>query len=210
MRKRDCARLAAALLGAAALTGVGGMAWADQEQWGEDEEVVLTAEIEPLSGEGLLAMSVKTNAATLTESGSTALVRQFTGTLPEVKVTDTRDQDQIADDVVWYVLGSASDFEGDSGQPDILAQNLGWGPRLIDGGASGAVAPGPRVDTALDSGPNNVGLVDQEFLFETTDPSKDVVSEGEWTAEADLFLKTAPTVAPGTYTSTLTLSLFEE
>ncbi|MDR2252444.1 MAG: hypothetical protein LBD97_01040 [Bifidobacteriaceae bacterium] len=207
MKIKASIRIAAALLGAAALATVGGMAFAD-DQVGGDEEIEVTAEIQPQTL-GVLAMSVASNAATLTENGSTALVRQFTGTLPTVTVTDTRDPDDIDDDVFWYVLGTATDFHGDGTQPDIPAANLGWTPALIDPGESGGVAAGPQVDTALDSGPNNVGLVDQEFLVETTDPSQDVVTDESWTANAALFLRTSPTVAAGTYTSTLTLSLFE-
>jgi hypothetical protein len=60
----------------------------------------------------------------------------------------------------------------------------------------------------LDSGSDAVGLVDQELLALAID-SEAVASEGQWTANADLFLRTASTVAPGSYRSTLTVSLFE-
>jgi hypothetical protein len=207
MSKRAFLKVAAALLGVGALTAVGGMALADTEH-GEDD-VIVTADIKKPKIQGVLAMDVASNSASLTESGSTALVRQFVGDLPEVRVYDTRDPDDIPDDVYWYVLGTATDFEGDASQPDIPAGNLGWEPDLVDPGESGGVAPGPRVDTLLDSPPNNVGLVDTEFLMQTIDASADVASDEEWTATAALFLKTPATVEPGVYTSTLTLSLFE-
>ena len=70
------------------------------------------------------------------------------------------------------------------------------------------MAEGDQVDTVLDAGPNNVGLVDQELLAMAFD-SEAVAPEGQWTATADLFLRTPATVAPGNYTATLTLSLFE-
>ena len=56
--------------------------------------------------------------------------------------------------------------------------------------------------------PSNVGLVDQE-LFASAWDSEDVASDGAWTANADLFLRTSSDVAPGNYRSTRTLSLFE-
>jgi hypothetical protein len=180
-----------------------------ETQYGPDEDVTVTVEIQGAPQPGVLSMSVAANAVALAETTGTASIREFTGTLPTVTVKDERDPADIPDDVMWYVIGTASDFVGDAAQPDIPAANLGWEPALINGGASGAVAPGPRVDTALDTGLNNVGLVDEEFLAMTTDYSNVVNPEGEWTANAELFLKTGVTVDPGIYTSTLTLSLFE-
>jgi hypothetical protein len=123
-------------------------------------------------------------------------------------VTDTRTAVQIPDGVGWYVLGSVTEFTGTNGQAPIGAGNLGWTPRVIDGGASGQVAEGDPVDTTLDAGPNAKGLVDQELLALAVD-SEAVVPEGSWTANADLFLRTPGTVEAGDYSSTLTLSLFE-
>jgi hypothetical protein len=60
----------------------------------------------------------------------------------------------------------------------------------------------------LDDGPNAVGLVDQEILALAAD-SGAIAQEGTWSANADLFLRTPVTVAPGSYSATLTLSLFE-
>ena len=85
---------------------------------------------------------------------------------------------------------------------------MGWQPQLIDGGESGLVAEGDQVGTVMDSGLNAVGLVDQELLALALD-SGAIASEGQWTATADLFLRTSATVAPGDYTAKLTLSLFE-
>jgi hypothetical protein len=103
------------------------------------------------------------------------------------------------------VVGSATDFAGDDAQDPIGGEYLGWTPRLIDGGDSGLVAEGDPVDGELDGGP---GLVDQELLAMAFD-SGQIVTEGSWTATADLTLRVPTTVQPGTYTSTLTLSLFE-
>jgi hypothetical protein len=202
---RFLSRASAAALGGLLLTGVAGAALA--AEFGDDQ-VDVNVEIAELNEPGVLAMTVAGTSVALTESGSTGTVRQFTGTLPTVTVTDTRTAEQIPDGAGWYVLGTATDFAGTAGQPSISAGNLGWTPNLIDGGESGQVAEGEQVDTVLDSGPDAVGLVDQELLALAID-SEAIAPEGQWTANAELFLRTAPTVEPGTYGSTLTISLFE-
>ncbi|WP_159607590.1 hypothetical protein [Agromyces humi] len=204
-KRRVFARCSVAVVGAALLVGVAGAAIADE--YG-DQDVDVNVAITELDEPGVLAMSVAGSSTTLTEDGSTATVRQFTGALPTVTVTDTRTAEEIPDGAFWYVLGSSSDFTGDAGQPAIGAGHLGWAPSLIDGGESGLVAAGDEVDTVLDAGPNAVGVVDQELLAMAFD-SEAVASEGSWTATADLFLRTPATVAPGDYTATITLSLFE-
>jgi hypothetical protein len=204
-KRRVFARCSVAVVGAALLVGVAGAAIADE--YG-DQDVDVNVAITELDEPGVLAMSVAGSSTTLTEDGSTATVRQFTGALPTVTVTDTRTAEEIPDGAFWYVLGSSSDFTGDAGQPAIGAGHLGWAPSLIDGGESGLVAAGDEVDTVLDTGPNAVGVVDQELLAMAFD-SEAVASEGSWTATADLFLRTPATVAPGDYTATITLSLFE-
>ncbi|HEY9323560.1 MAG TPA: hypothetical protein VIP50_01400, partial [Agromyces sp.] len=70
------------------------------------------------------------------------------------------------------------------------------------------VAEGDQVDTILDTGANAVGLVDQELLAMAYN-SGDIATEGQWTATANLFLRTPATTTPGDYTANLTLSLFE-
>ena len=206
MNKRGVfARCSVAAVAAALLVGVAGAAIADE--YGNDDVEVNVA-ISELDEPGVLAMSVAGSSATLTESGSTATVRQFTGSLPTVTVTDTRTAEEIPDGAFWYVLGSSTDFTGEVGLWGLGAGPGGWAPQLIDGGESGLVAEGDQVDTVLDAGPNNVGLVDQELLAMAFD-SEAVAPEGQWTATADLFLRTPATVAPGNYTATLTLSLFE-
>jgi len=191
--------------GAIVLAGVAGAAAAADDG---DQDIDVTVEIAQIDEPGVLAMSVAAGSVSLVEDGSTALVRQFTGTLPQVTVTDTRTPDEIPAGVAWTVMGSATAFTGDAGQPDIDAGHLGWTPRLVDGGDSGLVSEGDPVDTVLDEGDDAVGLVDQELLAMAAD-SGAIAEEGQWTATADLALRTAATVAPGTYRSVLTLSLFE-
>lgn len=197
-----------------AMVATASMAAADPVDDPEDVDVRVV--ISPLSEPGALAMSVAANSATLTESGSTALARQFVGTLPTVTVTDTRDADDIPEGAWWWVEGTASDFVSDpAGLPDIAAGHLGWTPHLVNGGALGFVAEGPEIPTVMDprtttdpAPPDNVGLVGQEMLASVSE-SADVAAEDEWSANADLVLRVPTTTASGTYHSTLTLSLFE-
>ena len=197
-----------AVVGAVLVCGAVAVANADEL---DDSNVDVNVEINQIEEPGVLALTVAPGAATLTESGSTALVRQFIGTLPTVTVTDTRDPEEIPEGSAWTVLGTASAFTGSAGQAPIPAGNLGWSPALVQGDQEGLVSAGLEVQTVLDapSQPgNNVGLVDQELLFATGD-SGAINPEGQWSANAQLFLRTGINVAPGNYTSTLTLSLFE-
>src|SRR5690606_22536341 len=153
------------------------------------------------------SLTVASTETTLTEEGSTATYRQFTGALPNVTVTDTRDAAPAG--VYWYVTGQAGSFIGDADQDDITPDHLGWSPALVTEG-NGEVAEGDVVDTALYTGEDNVGLVGEELLYLALDSAEAQAANGQWTANADLVLKTAVDVAPGAYTSLLTLSLFED
>jgi hypothetical protein len=208
MKKREMiARVAAGAAGAVLLVGVAGAAFADDDYGTDDVDV--NVNITELPETGVLAMTVAGNATSLTETGTDPTVREFTGTLPTVTVTDTRVYpDRISPDAFWYVLGTSSDFTGDAAQPDITADHLGWAPALVGGTDPGEVAAGDQVDTVLDSGPDAVGLVDQELLAMASS-SQAINPTGAWSVNAALFLKTPITVVPGSYTATLTLSLFE-
>jgi hypothetical protein len=199
-----------------AVTAVGALAvaaafpsavWAEP---GDSTDVEVTVDITEIKEPGVLALSIAGNAVTLQENGSDLLVRQFTGTLPTVTVTDTRTADEVPAGANWAVLGSSSPFTGAAGQPPITAGHLGWKPRLIDGGNSGQVTEGEEVVTVIDDPTqpgNNVGLTDQELLVSTYD-SAAVVGDS-YTVNADLYLRTPADVAAGSYQGTLTISLFE-
>ncbi|MET8306737.1 hypothetical protein [Micromonospora sp. NPDC005173] len=177
---------------------------------GDNADVQVTVDIEEITEPGVLAMSIAGNSVALSEDGSTLLVRQFVGTLPTVTVTDTRTAEEVPDNAAWAVLGSATDFVGGAGQAPISAGHLGWKPRLLDGGDTGLVSGGEEVVTVLDEPTqpgNNVGLVDQELLVSTFDSA--AVTGDTYSVNADLYLRTPADVAAGSYTSTLTLSLFE-
>lgn len=204
------ARIAVAAAGSLVLAGAAGAAFA-ADPYG-DENVDVNVEISPLVEPGTLSLTVAGTSSSLTEvaSGDPEL-RQFDGELPVVTVTDTRTADEIGADRFWYVLGQATDFVGSNGQPNISAGNLGWTPDLVDDAGDGLVYVGDQVDTVEDTGPNAVGLVDQELLYGAFDSASVVEAGGTaWSATAGLFLKTGINVAPGSYQSTLTLSLFED
>ncbi len=175
----------------------------------DDTNVDINVTIERQEQPGFLSMTVASNSVSLSEDGSDQTRRQFTGKLPTVTVTDTRSADEVPADAAWSVLGTVSDFKGSAGQPTIDAGHLGWAPALVgtnDG--DGLVAAGDEVETVLDQGSAAVGLKDNELLVSTWN-SSEVREEGSWQANADLFLRTPVDVEPGTYSSVLTLSLFE-
>jgi len=177
---------------------------------GDSGDLQVTVDIEEIREPGVLALTITGNSVALAENGSTLLVRQFAGTLPTVTVTDTRTAEEVPDGAAWAVLGSATDFVGAAGQAPISAGHLGWKPNLIDGGNTGLVTEGEEVVTVLDAPTqpgNNVGLVDQELLVSTFD--SEAVTADSYSVNASLYLRTPSDVAAGSYTSTLTLSLFE-
>ncbi|MDQ1131180.1 hypothetical protein [Microbacterium sp. SORGH_AS_0888] len=205
MKKSEIAvRASVAALGGLLLAGVAGAAFAAEDSHG-DEDIDVTVDIADEAG--ALTLSVAGTTAGLTENGSTTAYRQFTGQLPEVTVNDTRSASQVGANRYWYVLGQASDFS--DGTHTIPAANLGWTPQLVVTDVDGFVAEGPEVGTALDGTPD-VGLVDKELLFTVTEDSA-AVNENQtaWSAQAALNLKTTWAQAPGSYSSTLTLSLWE-
>lgn len=197
------ARAGIGAVGATMLVGVAGVAIADEV---DDGQVEVNVEIEAPEPVGALTMSVADDATTLTEVDSEdAEVRQFDGTLPTVTVSD--DRDEVPDGVYWYVTGQSSAFTGED-VPEIDAGHLGWAPELLTDN-DGEVSPGDQVDTVLDEGQAAVGLVGEELLALALE-SQDARPQGEWEANADLFLKTPADVAPGSYSATLTLTLWED
>ncbi|MFC3689313.1 hypothetical protein [Aquipuribacter hungaricus] len=203
-------RALAGATGAALLTGVAGAALAEPV---DGDDVRVDVEIDAVEPAGALTMSVAADSTTLAEvaSGDPA-VRQFDGALPTVTVTD--DRGEVPAGQFWYVTGQSSAFEGE-GLTSLPAGHLGWRPNLITEG-DGEVAAGEEVVTVLDdpttgSGAtaNNVGLVGEELLALALD-STEASAQGTWQADADLFLKTPADVAPGSYSATLTLTLWED
>ncbi|MDQ0894819.1 hypothetical protein [Agromyces ramosus] len=204
--KGAAARCAAGVLGGLMLVGVGTAAFAAYPDPEGSSGVDVRVDIAEVQN-GALSLTVENTETALTETGSTAEYRQFTGALPNVTVTDTRTE--VPSGVFWYVTGQASDFVGAAGQPSITPDHLGWSPALVTTG-NGEVAAGDEVKTSLDAAPNNVGLTGEELLALSLDSASSTAASGQWTAGATLVLKTPVDVAPGGYASLLTLSLFED
>ena len=204
--KGAAARCATGVLGGLLLVGVGTAAFAaypDPEGSSGVDVKVDIAEVQ----NGALSLTVENTETALSETGSTAEYRQFIGALPKVTVTDTRTE--VPSGVFWYVTGQASDFMATASQSPITPDHLGWSPALVTTG-NGEVAAGDEVKTSLDESPNNVGLIGEELLALSLDSASSTAASGQWTAGASLVLKTPVDVAPGAYTSSLTLSLFED
>ncbi len=171
----------------------------------EGDDVDINVEITEREPEGVLALTIAANETTLSEVDSNdPLVREFAGQLPTVTVTDTRTDVPAAP---WAVLATAGDFvsAGDS----FSAEYLGWSPALLVDDDP-AVEVGGDIASVVDD-PNSQGLAyaDGELLYANWDPSVPS-TQGSWSATAGLHLKLdATTVVPGSYTSVLTLSLFQ-
>lgn len=196
------AGLAVATIGALAVTATTATA-ADGDETGVD----LSVSIED-NTPGALTMSVAPNdGVVLAEDGSDAEARQFVGTLPTVTVADTRDAEEIPEGAYWAVVGQASEFTAEGREP-IGPEYLGWAPRLLTPSPSGDVAAGEPVSSVLPDGSGGaaVGLEGQELLLSTWAAGSEA---GPWDVNADLTLRTPADVAPGDYSSVLTLSLFE-
>jgi hypothetical protein len=192
-------------LGALLLATVGTAAASAEENYG-DSNVDVNVEIAEVEEPGVLAMTVAgSSSVQLTEAGSTDLVRQFTGSLPTVTVTDTRDAGDVPAGASWYVMGTASDFVSADESSTIGAENLGWSPALVQGAGAGEefISVGGDVDTKDEGG---TGLVDQELLYLADSVP---ANGGAWSATAGLTLRVPADVEPGAYSSVLTLSLFE-
>ncbi|WP_169581995.1 MULTISPECIES: hypothetical protein [Microbacterium] len=197
------ARTAAGALGGMLLLGAAGAAVADEVG---DEDVQVNVDIAALPPVGALTMSVAADATSLAEVPSEdPELREFTGVLPTVTVTD--DREEVPDGVFWYVTGQSSAFTA-AGAPELGPEHVGWSPRLLTEN-NGEVAEGPDVGTVFDEAPNNVGLEGEEFLSLALD-SGEARAIGEWKANADLFLKTPKDVQPGSYSATVTLTLWED
>jgi hypothetical protein len=194
-------RVAAGALGGMLLLGVAGAAIADELG---DDDVEVNVDIEALPPVGALTLSVASASTALSEVESAdEELREFTGVLPTVTVSDDREEVPAA--AFWYVTGQSSALTA-AGVPELGPEHLGWMPRLLSEN-DGEVAEGPEVGTIFDEAPNNVGLEAEEFLALALDSAGAV---GTWEANADLVLKTPKDVAPGSYSGTLTLTLWED
>ena len=196
-------RVAVGALGGMLLLGAAGAAVAAEVG---DDDVEVNVDIEALPPIGALTLSVDSDSTALSEvTSADAELREFVGVLPTVTVSD--DREEVPDGVFWYVTGQSSAFTA-TGVPEIGPEHLGWAPHLLTEN-DGEVAEGPEVGTIFDDAPNNVGLEGEEFLALSID-SAGARPVGSWEANADLTLKTPVDVAPGSYSATITLTLWED
>lgn len=200
-RKGFIARAAVGAVGGLMLIGGAGAAIAAEVG---DDNVDVNVTIEPIEPVGALTMSVAEGDVSLVEVASEdADIRQFDGTLPAVTVTD--DREEVPAGVFWYVTGQASDLT--SGTDTIGAENIGWTPQLLTTEGNGEVAEGAPVGTALDG---DIGLSTGEDVLALALDSGEAATVGQWSANASVVLKTDADVAPGAYSGTITLTLWED
>ncbi|MFT4052314.1 MAG: hypothetical protein QM677_08710 [Microbacterium sp.] len=212
MKRSTILRSGAVAFGALVLASAGtATAFADATDYGSgdvDVNVDVTS-----TDTGTLALTVAADSTNLSEvTSSDVAYREFTGTLPEVTVTDTRSSDSIESGAYWYVLGSASDFTGTTDSSNTISSTyLGWSPSLVTDDGEATVTPGDDVSSVADDS-SSTGLQDQELLSLTLDSAAAVDSDlaGVYTATAGLDLKIPATTTADTYTSVITLSLFED
>ena len=202
MKKSFVMRGTVIAFGAALLVSAGSAVMADEEH--DAEGVDVQVEIAPLAGPGALAMTIDGDSTTLVEGESTELERVFNGTLPKVTVTDTRAAEDVPADAAWYVVGTASNFHDEERVSTIQASNLGWSPQLVAGEGEGEAF----VEVGGDVAPSRPGVIDQDLLF-LADSAEANAGGGVFSATADLDLVVPAAVPAGTYSSTITLSLFE-
>ena len=206
--RRTTQILAASVL-SLALAGVAVPAMAADDP--DTNGIDISVNIAPIRVPGEVSMTVAdNNGVTLTENGTDAAARQFTGTLPTVTVTDTRLPDEIPAGDFWAVVGQSSQFVA-TGDPakTIGPEYLGWAPHLRSGSTTGSVAAGEPVSSVVSDGTGApaVGLQGQELLISTANSADEI---GTHQVNADLALRTPVDVAAGEYHSTLTLSLFNQ
>ncbi|MEX5712523.1 hypothetical protein AB1484_30700 [Parafrankia sp. FMc6] len=210
MARSKAVRLAAVSAIGVLLAGVStGVAWGDEPN--SQSGIDVSVDIDEISTPGQVTLTVDANqGVALTENGSDAAARQFTGVTPSVTVTDSRQPDEIPAGDFWAVVGQASDFTA-SGDPtaSIGAQYLGWTPHLLSGSSTGSVEAGEPVSSVISDGTTapTVGLTGQELLVSTANSADEI---GSWQVNADLILRTPVDVPAGEYHSTLTLSLFDQ
>lgn len=164
-----------------------------------NQGVVIKAEVEPLNpADGALALSIPgaTAGVTLVEGANAGDRRVFTGALPTVTVSDTRNANQ-AGAGGWSTSGQMGDLT--SGGATIGAKYLGWTPKVLT--AKTGLAAGSVVATGIGGGN---GLSVASSLATATSAGRTGTAE----LGADLALEIPVDSAAGSYSGNLTVSLF--
>jgi enterochelin esterase-like enzyme len=152
----------------------------------------------PQPENGVLALTVADYGSAVTLSKATNLGDRLrsTGQLPQVTVSDSRSIAQ-AGTSGWAITGQAYTFT--SGGTSVGADHLGWTPSVAT--ERTGLQAGAAVATSLGSGP---GLAAPATLASATSQGR----FGSAELGAGLVLDLPVDTTPGTYTGTLTLSLF--
>lgn len=163
----------------------------------DSEGIPVEAEI-PEGQAGVLALTVADygEGVRLSTAENQGDRLRLTGTLPAITVTDSRSAQQ-AGFGGWKVSGLADAFT--SGTRILSADHLGWAPRVTT--PREGLTIGPAVPTTLSAGP---GLRVPATLAAATREGR----TGSATLGADLVLEVPVDTRPGTYTSSVTISLF--
>jgi hypothetical protein len=138
-----------------------------------------------------LTLSTGTGAVMLENAVELGGHLRLTGTLPTVSVSDGRQGANTG----WTVSARASDLTGPGGS--LPASNLGWIPTVLT--PADGVTAGPAVAGSWSGGP---GLGDSAVLGRASHPG------GTVQFGADFILEAPATTTPGSYTGTLTVTLF--
>lgn len=159
--------------------------------------IPVTAQV-PDGENGYLALTVADygSGVALAQAANVGDRLRFEGALPSVTVTDSRNVKQ-AGAGGWTVTGQASTFA--SSGASLGAEHLGWTPTVAT--PRQGLTPGEPVGTVLDRDEglavaSRLATADAEGRFGTA------------TLGADLRFEVPVGTAPGTYTGTLTVSLF--
>lgn len=121
---------------------------------------------------------------------------RYTGNLPELLITDSRNGAQAAGGG-WAASGQSSAFTAATGT--LTADHLGWQPRL--GGAKPGITLGGQSVTKLDGG---TGLSASSLLASAGNADR----RGITSVSAGLFLDLPVAATEGDYSARVTLSLF--
>jgi hypothetical protein len=152
----------------------------------------------PEDAQGVLALTIADygDHVTLDKASNGGDRLRFTGTLPKVTVSDSRNAAQAAGGG-WAVSGQASAFASRAAK--LSAEHFGWTPQVLS--ARTGLTAGGAVATSLDGGP---GLAQPATLATATSAGR----LGSADLGAGLVLDAPVDTPAGTYRGTLTVSLF--
>lgn len=158
--------------------------------------VKIDVTVEAPAGDGALTMTVAGDQVNLGSGTMKGDRISYTGTLPEVTVTDQRSEAKAAGGG-WSVAGRTGDFS--SGSSTFEGKLLGWTPTTPQ------AKPGLTLGSSVASGfSGGVGLSESATLASATGTAR----QGSTALGADLALDVPVDTPAGSYVATATVSLF--